>query len=145
LALDISISEKPDAADLEKISQGLNEHSNPITIDEGFRPLVVFARDADGALRGGAVGKVNWNWLHVSLLWVDESLRQSGTGSKLMTELENAARERGCEQAHLDTFSYQAKPFYEGLGYAEFARLEDYPPGHTRFFLRKTLAPSEAN
>jgi hypothetical protein len=56
-----------------------------------------------------------------------------------MLAIEGAAEERGCERAHLDTFSYQARPFYEKLGYRVFGELEDYPPGHTRFFLRKQL------
>ncbi len=39
--------------------------------------------------------------------------------------------------AHLDTFSFQARGFYEALGYEVFGRLEEYPPGHERYFLRK--------
>ena len=32
-----------------------------------------------------------------------------------------------------------AKPFYERAGYSVFGILEDYPPGHTRYFMRKDL------
>ncbi|MDP3936617.1 MAG: hypothetical protein Q8R92_00595 [Deltaproteobacteria bacterium] len=46
---------------------------------------------------------------------------------------------RRCAHAHLDTFSYQARPFYERHGYTLFATLDDYPPGHKRYFLRKAL------
>lgn len=38
----------------------------------------------------------------------------------LILALEQAARERGCTHAHLDTFSFQARPFYEKLGYELF-------------------------
>jgi hypothetical protein len=34
----------------------------------------------------------------------------------------------------------QARPFYEKLDYEVFAMLEDCPPGHREFFLRKLLA-----
>jgi hypothetical protein len=37
----------------------------------------------------------------------------------------------------LDTFSFQARPFYEKLGYEVFGQLEDYPRGHSRYFLQK--------
>jgi hypothetical protein len=47
--------------------------------------------------------------------------------------------QRGCAHAHLDTFSYQARPFYERRGYQVFGMLQDYPPGQQRFFMEKTL------
>jgi len=53
--------------------------------------------------------------------------------------MEHAAKERGCTAAHLDTFSFQARPFYESLGYEVFGTLDDYPQGHQRFFMKKTL------
>jgi len=34
---------------------------------------------------------------------------------------------------------FHAPAFYEKSGYAEFGRLEDFPAGHTRYFLAKTL------
>ena len=36
--------------------------------------------------------------------------------------------------------SFQARPFYERLGYAVFGAVEDCPPGHTKFHLEKVLA-----
>jgi GNAT superfamily N-acetyltransferase len=90
-------------------------------------------------LVGGAVGTINWYWLHISLLWVAESRRHAGLGSQLMAAIEQAGIERGCTRAHLDTFSYQARPFYEQQGYRVFGVLEDYPTGHQRFFLEKVL------
>ena len=66
-------------------------------------------------------------------------MRGDGHGRRVMLALEQAARERGCTHAHLDTFSYQARPFYEKLGYEVFSTLDDYPLGHRRFFLKKAL------
>jgi hypothetical protein len=59
-----------------------------------------------------------------------------------VAQAEGRARERGCHSAWLDTFSFQARGFYEKLGYEEFGRLE-YPPDHYRHFMRKRLAPPE--
>jgi len=73
------------------------------------------------------------------LVWVAEALRRTGYGRQLIAAMEHAAKERGCTSAHLDTFSYQARPFYESLGYKVFGTLDDYPPGHQRFFMKKTL------
>ncbi len=33
-------------------------------------------------------------------------------------------------------FIIQARGFYEPLGYTVFGTFEDYPPGHSRFFLK---------
>lgn len=137
----LSIETSPQQGDVDALAEGLNQYGLPTTRTAGFQPLAVFARDRGGALVGGAHGQVNWNWLFVSLFWVSPDRRHTGLGSKILAALEAAARERGCTNAHLDTFSFQARPFYERRGYTLFAELEDYPPGHRRFFLRKVLAP----
>jgi GNAT superfamily N-acetyltransferase len=123
------------------IEEGLTRHALPTTRMPGFQPIAVVARDARAAIVGGIVGTTNWNWLHVSLVWVSESCRRGGLGRRLMAELERAAVARGCTRAHLDTFSFQARPFYERLGYRVFGVLDDYPPGQQRFFMEKSLAP----
>ena len=138
--LELTVEEAPSHEAVEPLRAGLTEHAREIIDRPGFRPLAVFARDAGGELAGGAYGFVNWNWLDVSLLWVAESLRGHGLGSKLLTRLESEAWARGCQHAHLETFSYQARAFYERHGYRKFARLPDYPPGHEKVYLQKTLA-----
>jgi len=136
---ELSIETNPAPEDVEALGQGLNEHAIPFTGVVGFRPLAVFARDEGGALVGGISGQLNWTWLHVSLFWIAAPHRRRGLGARLLGAIEAAARARGCSRAHLDTFSYQARPFYERHGYAVFATLEEYPPGHRRFFMQKEL------
>jgi GNAT superfamily N-acetyltransferase len=72
-------------------------------------------------------------------MWVREDLRGQGFGRQLLEKAETEARQRGAKRAYLDTFSFQAPAFYKKLGYEEFGRLEDFPAGHTRYFLVKTL------
>jgi len=80
-----------------------------------------------------------WDWLYVDLMWVWEDLRGQGFGQRLLSLAEEKARERGARHAYLDTFSFQAPCFYQNFGYQEFGRLEDFPAGHTRYFLTKEL------
>lgn len=136
---EITVSEPPTPEQLDRLRDGLSEHSRSFVQTPGFQPLGIFASDVDGTMTGGATGKVNWNWLHVNLLWVAPACRGQGLGSVLLERLEAEARERGCTEAHVDTFSYQAGPFYERHGYVPFGRLENYPTGQSRLFLRKTL------
>ena len=56
-----------------------------------------------------------------------------------MTAIEQLAAQRGCLNSHLDTFSFQARPLYEKLGYKVFGTLEYHPKGHSHYFLKKTL------
>ncbi len=135
----ISVESAINPDDRRVIEAGLTRHALPATGVPGFQPIAVLARDRQEALVAGASGTINWTWLHVALLWVSEPCRHTGLGSRLMAEIERAAAERGCTHAHLDTFSYQARPFYERHGYRVFGVLENYPPGHRRFFMEKTL------
>ena len=71
-----------------------------------------------------------------------ESARGRGLGRTLMRQAEDVALRRGCHGAWLDTFSFQARGFYEKLGYTVFGSIDDYPPGHSRFFMKKVLVPA---
>ncbi len=99
----------------------------------------VFLRNQENDIVGGVVTSVYWSWLFIYLAWVDESLRGKGYGTKLINVAEKKAIELKCHSAWLDTISFQAKPFYEKLGYEIFGQLDNYPPGYNRFFLKKRL------
>ncbi len=55
----------------------------------------------------------------------------------MLRAAEQEAVKRSCLHAHLDTFDFQALPFYQKQGYEIFGQLEDYPVGHKRYFLQK--------
>jgi GNAT superfamily N-acetyltransferase len=104
------------------------------------RPLVLGLENDDGTVVGGLWGRTAYGWLFVELLVVPESLRGRGLGTELMTRAETEASARGCHSAWLDTFEFQARGFYERLGYECFGELKDYPAGSARYFMRKALA-----
>lgn len=105
-----------------------------------FRPLAIFLSEGENdETVGGLWGWTSFSFLHVDVLFVPESLRGTGLGSRLMQMAEREAIRRGCGGVWLDTFSFQAREFYEKLGYEVFGSIENYPPGHSRFFLKKAL------
>jgi GNAT superfamily N-acetyltransferase len=104
-----------------------------------YRPLIVAIDDAEGRVIGGLWGRTVYDWLFVELLFVPDALRGRGVGSELMKRAEDEALRRGCHSAWLDTFEFQARAFYERLGYACFAELRDYPVGSARYFMKKVL------
>lgn len=127
--------------DVGTVVRGLVDFNDAHAEPEGWARLTLFLRDASGTPHGGLLGSTQWQWLHVSHLWVDAALRGRGYGRELLLRAEEEATARGCLHAHLDTFSFQARGFYERLGYDVFGMLEDYPPEHTRYFLQKRLKP----
>ena len=103
------------------------------------KSIKIFVRNNSDEVVGGVIANVFGGWVYISLLWIEESLRNRGYGTRLMNLVETEATELGCQYAHVDTYSFEAKPFYERLGYKLFATLEDYPKGHCKYFLKKRL------
>lgn len=134
----LRITSEP-STDVDLLLQHLIEHNLVATHDYSYRPVRLFVRDEDGAVQGGLSAHLWGGWMYIEYLWVSEKLRGQDYGSKLLMAAEAEARAHNCQHVHLDTFSFQARPFYEKHGYRVFGELEDYPPGHNRYFLRKDL------
>ncbi len=103
------------------------------------RAVATFLRDDDGRIVGGAHGEPWGRSLHIAAMWVAEDQRGKGHGSALMRAVEDHAAQNGHTLAYLETTSFQARPFYESLGYRVFAELAGIDDGCTLFFLRKEL------
>jgi GNAT superfamily N-acetyltransferase len=137
----IHLSSEPDGTpeDAAEIENQINAYNIRLTGDGDYHPIRIFLRDESGTLRGGITAGVWGGWLDIQDLWIDEALRRQGYGEQLLAAAEDEARAYGCRNAHVRTFSFQARPFYEKFGYQVIATLEDYPPGHAHYYLRKTL------
>jgi len=111
---------------------------------DSWHPVGYFLKNRRGEWLAGLTGYVWGGWLHVNLLWVSEPLRGARHGSRLMDAAEAFAAECGCHGVTLETHSFQAPGFYAKRGYEVFGTLDDYPPGHSKLFLRKRLDRPEA-
>ena len=99
-------------------------------------------KDDTGKTLGGLTATYYYNWMFVELVYVPDHLRGQGIGKRLMAGAERFAGDKGLGGIWLDTFSFQARPFYERLGYEVFGIMNDYPIGSQRFFMQKRLAPA---
>jgi GNAT superfamily N-acetyltransferase len=137
---EIVFTDSPDGAEREPILRALIAYSEAQSRPMEARPVAALLRDpGSGAVIGGVWGRTAWGWLHMDTLYVPDALRRAGIGSRLVRMVEEEAVRRGCLGAWLDTFSFQARGFYESLGYRVFGTIEDQPPGHARHFLHKAL------
>jgi GNAT superfamily N-acetyltransferase len=140
IELKFSVEENPTPAELNVIERALVEHNESKSEPRNNTPLTIFLRTAEGQIVGGLRGNTVWGWLFVSQLWVAEELRGQDYGTKLMAAAEREAQTRGCHAAYVDTFSFLALGFYQKVGYTVFGVLEDFPKGHTRYFLKKVFS-----
>jgi ribosomal protein S18 acetylase RimI-like enzyme len=131
--------DKPEESAWGIIGRGISNYNEQQTGDQNFQRLCFVLHAPDQEIVGGVMGETYWDWFHLDLLWVKDELRGRGYGHRLLTLAEQEARQRGAKNAYLDTFSFQAPNFYKQHGYQVFGELEDFPPGHQRYFLTKKL------
>lgn len=121
---------------IEGLGNNIIKHIGNVELGKSIK---IFVRNKADEVVGGVIANAFGGWVYIALLWIEESLRNLGYGTRLMDLVETEAIELGCQYAHVDTYSFEAKPFYERLGYELFATLEDYPKGYCKYFLKKRL------
>jgi GNAT superfamily N-acetyltransferase len=133
----VLVVEEPTAEDRAAIAAPLVVYNQQHGPKASAEPLALLLKDAGGHTIGGLWGKTVYDWMYVELLAVPEALRGKGAGASLMLRAETIAAQRGCVGAWLDTFAFQARGFYERLGYSVFGEIADHPRGSARYFLSK--------
>ena len=93
----------------------------------------------EATVLGGLWAQSRWGVFYVDMVVVPEALRGTGVGAGLMARAEAEARRRGCHLMWLDTYAFQARPFYERLGFEVFAQMDGPEPFYPRWFMRKLL------
>jgi N-acetylglutamate synthase-like GNAT family acetyltransferase len=131
--------EKPEESAWGIIGRGVGNYNKQEVGEEKFQRLCFVLQTPDQEIVGGVLGEVYWDWFYVDLLWVKDELRGHGHGHSLLARAEDEARQCGAKNAYLDTFSFQSPNFYMQHGYQVFGELQDFPPGHQRYFLKKQL------
>jgi GNAT superfamily N-acetyltransferase len=130
-------SDAPPPGTFEAIYGALEANSLALIGPARPRLLVIPIHDDNGSIAGGLWGYTLFEWLHVQMLFVPEPLRGLGVGAALMASAESEARDRGCRGTCVDTFSFQAAPFYQRIGFTQYGKLRDCPPGHDRMYFCK--------
>ena len=129
----------PTENEIKYIREELNQFNNERVGEDGHTPLNIVEYDTNGNMIGGILGGTYWGWMYVDILWVHESHRYNGIGSKLLCKAEKEAIRRGCHHVHLDTMSWQAPEFYQKHGYEVIGILPDIPNGNQKYLLMKAL------
>ena len=137
MTLSIIAPDDPSAADREAVLAPLRAYNIDRAGDPRARPVALLLADAGGNHVGGLWGRCAYDWMFIELLAVPPGHRGAGHGRALIERAEGIARAERCIGIWLDTYEFQARGFYERMGFDLFGTLDDHPIGHKRFFLRK--------
>ena len=135
----MSVGDLPDEDLRQTIVAPLVTYNTSKAGPRNHRILSVSLFDDEENPVGGLYGRTDYSWLFIELIFVPESMRGQGIGREVMKMAEQEAIARNCHGAWLDTFEFQARTFYEKLGYQVFGELKDFPVGHQRYYLTKQL------
>ena len=95
--------------------------------------------DEEELIAGVDASMTAYRILYVSTLFVKESYRGRGIGTRLMNELETRAKKLGANIIRLDSFSWQGGSFYEKIGYEKVGEYSSEEDGFSEFFYIKRI------
>ncbi|MCU1430197.1 MAG: family N-acetyltransferase, partial [Actinomycetia bacterium] len=139
---DVSISRQADRRDVFELREAIHTYNEERTGYRDGAALACFVRDGDGRLIAGIAGFSWGGYARVDYLWVEEKLRRTGLGRRLLEAAEDEARVRGCVTMVIDTHDFQAPWLYTRLGYSLAGTTHDTPRGHRQYLYQKRLAPA---
>lgn len=120
------------------IGEAFEVYATENGIDCNYEEFCFVAMDGD-RIAGAITGRAYYNEVHVGDLIVAKECRGKDVGTKLMLAVEEEYHGKGRENINLSTYEFQARGFYEKLGYeVEFVRPNSIPK-LTKYFLRKKL------
>lgn len=110
-----------------------NQEDNPLNFPPLLEQFGVFVRDESGQTKGCVFGKIEALAAHphafINLFFMDESIRGTGLGKKVMEHAETYIKNRGINLIELGTSDHQAPWFYEKIGYTRESTLPKFFKG----------------
>ena len=135
----LTLAEKRDPQAEAVVTGGLADYNRGTFGRVDTCTLDVLARDDDGEIVGGLLGRSSLGLFFLDLFYLPPKLRRGGLGSRMIALAEDEARRRGCTAAFVYTVTFQAPDFYERHGYRRFGEIACPPDGATRIFVTKAL------
>ncbi|EFU5574295.1 GNAT family N-acetyltransferase [Salmonella enterica subsp. enterica serovar Senftenberg] len=104
--MDIQITHQVTEFDKEELLAGLRSYNAQFVDFSKNGQLGVYCRNESGEMVGGLIADRKGPWLCIDYLWVSESARSNGLGSKLMEMAEKEGLRKGCVHGLVDTSLY---------------------------------------
>ena len=136
---DVQMTDEADEAGVEELRNAVIRFNVEATGYSDGASLGCLLRDQAGQLVAALDGFTWGGYAMIEWLWVHGDYRRDGLGTRLVEAAEDEAVSRGCVVVRVNTHTFQAPGFYEGLGYSQIGVAEDTPVGHGEVFLQKRL------
>lgn len=136
---DISFGNKEESEYIRRRLIEFNAQHVPESLSSRYEEINLTVKNNDGRVIGGLLATLCWNWIEIDILWVEESLRGKGYGTRLLNMIESMAKEKSCTFIKLNTFSFQAPNFYLKNGYKKVAVFEEAPIGSNHYYFKKAI------
>src|SRR4029079_466017 len=92
----ITYENNPSKEDTNFLLEKITEISIKTQQHKPHESFAFFIRDDHKQIKAGCNGFIFYGCLYIDQLWVDESLREKGHGTELMTLAENLGKEKEC-------------------------------------------------
>jgi GNAT superfamily N-acetyltransferase len=140
--IELVINSEPTPDQVQYLEDRIYEFNSGTTGITDGEWLAIFVRDEQGRIIAGICGNTWGGCLEIRQFWVEEARRKQGLGTRLLAAAEQEARQRGCQQILLMTFTFQSPAFYAKHGFEVIAVADEHPRGHKNLLLRKRLGES---
>lgn len=139
MTLIIQQADRPDDAYMPIWAPLLRFNQKTVGDAEGEAFALTITRPGSDEILGGLWALSLWGSFYIGLVVAPEDARGQGLGRELMARAEAEARSRSCRSMWLDTYAFQARPFYEKLGFELFGQIDGPAPMFPRYFMQKPL------
>lgn len=125
----------------EKIKAFNNEISphHKASRAKGYTTYFHIIEEDGGMFVGGLAGHIYWRTMEIDDFYIEGMYRGNGLGRRMINEAIELAKNNVLDFILLSTFSFQAKTFYEKLGFYVIGEIKDYPPGESLYTMRMDL------
>ena len=148
--MNLEIIRNKDEEYIDKVFSGINKFNNlnhpemeifDLEKEKKFNCYVPYGFYAlvNGEFVGGITMNKKMNWLDLDVLYVKEDYRRMKIGTALINETIKYCKDENIDGIHLYTLDFQAKGFYEKMGFTLIAEIKDWPKGITRYELIKYI------
>ena len=136
---DLIIEEPGNEAIDKQILDGLKAYNRSKIGPYTPASFTIYIKSENAEMLAGLNGEFLEDVCNVKHVWVDEHHRNKGLGKRLIYQLEQFLKTKNCPIIQLYTAYFQAKDFYEKLGFTTLVSIEKGFMGHSSHFMRKVL------